>query len=533
MAARMPPLPRVASALEGRVFDLLVVGGGINGTGVARDAARRGLSVALVEKEDFGYGTTGRSTRLIHGGLRYLEMYDFALVRQSLRERELLFHHAPHLVRPITFLVPFYQGQRTPPWMIKVGLLLYDALAGHSVVPRHRVYGRDDLLAFEPGLRADGLRGGASYGDGQVPLVERLCVENLLDAAAHGAVALNHTRAKSLRRDGEAYEVVVEDLLAVREHVVRARGIVNCTGPWLDRVPGFERVESRMTKGAHVVTDPHSKHAVLLFSPDDDRVFFSIPWLEHQLVGTTDTDYGGDPDEVAADDVDVAYLQRGIRQALPRADVNAVHYTYAGIRNLVPEEGKSESAVSRKHQILVDPALPNVVSLVGGKITPFRDVCEKVVDRFTRRPSDTARAPLPGAPSDLSGLILELARRCRRLQLPAQHAETLATTYGTRARAVLDLAERDPRMGAPLCPHAPLMRAEVVFAVESELARTAADVLLRRTRTGWSACEGREALPGVLDELDRMLGRDERARKADEAAFLMELAKRHAFRHAM
>src|SRR5581483_4661191 len=174
----MPPLPRRARDLEARAFDVLVVGGGINGTGVARDAARRGLSVALVEKEDFGYGTTGRSTRLIHGGLRYLAMYDFGLVRESLVERERLFHNAPHLVHPLTFLIPFYQGQQTPPWMLKMGLRLYDALAGKSIVPAHQLYSRDELLALEPGLNAEGLRGGASYGDGQVELVERLCVEN-------------------------------------------------------------------------------------------------------------------------------------------------------------------------------------------------------------------------------------------------------------------------------------------------------------------------------------------------------------------
>lgn len=522
--------PRLVGALEGRVFDVLVLGGGINGSGVARDAARRGLSVALVEQEDLGYGTTGRSTRLIHGGLRYLAMYDFGLVRESLLERERLFHNAPHLVRPITFLIPFYEGQKTPPWMLKVGLLFYDFLAGRSVVPRHRVYSREQLLALEPGLRDESLRGGASYGDGQVPLVERLCVENVLDAAAHGAVALNHARAESVEHEGELWVTRVRDLLSDRVVAVRSRSIVNTTGPWLDRLTGFKHVKSRMTKGIHLVMPQHSRHAILLFSPDDDRVFFSIPWLEKQLVGTTDTDFAQTPDEVSAEAEDVEYLRRGVQFMLPRADVSTIHYSYAGIRNLVPEEGKSESAVSRRHQVIVDPAMPGVISLVGGKITPFRHVCEEIVDRLTHARGDTRDAPLPGAPPELATLIRDLARRCRELGLPASHAETLATTYGTRAHLVLDRVAVDAREGEPLCTHAPMMRAEVGFTVETELARSAADVLLRRTRVGWEACEGREALPAVLDILDRMLGRSDAARKADEADFLAQLARRHRFR---
>ena len=529
----MAPLPRLASRLAGHTFDLLVLGGGINGTGVARDAARRGLSVALVEKEDFGYGTTGRSTRLIHGGLRYLAMGDVGLVRESLRERELLLRNAPHLVRPLTFLIPFYKGQKTPPWMLKVGLRMYDALAMSAYIPGHRTYDREQLLAIEPGLRAEGLRGGASYGDGQVELVERLCVENALDAADHGATLLNHARVERLAREGDLVLATVRELLGGEAFEVRARRVVNTTGPWLDRVAGLPPLKSRMTKGAHLVTPQATRHAILLFSPDDDRVFFSIPWMGHQLVGTTDTDFASDPDEVHADADDIRYLQRGIRQALPDADVETIHYTWAGIRNLVPEEGKTESQLSRKHQVLdhADQGLPGIVSLVGGKITPFRAVCEELVDRVARDlgagPGDTDRAPLPGAPADLDALVKQLETRAGGLYLPPGVARALATTYGTRGHDVLDRIQRDPREALILCPHAPMTLAEVRFSVETEMARTAADVLLRRTRCGWEPCEGTDALPEVLNTLDEMLGRDAKARAADEAAFRLELERRH------
>lgn len=507
-------------------FDVLVLGGGINGTGVARDAARRGLRVALVEKEDFGYGTTGRSTRLIHGGLRYLAMYDFGLVRESLRERERLLRNAPHLVKPITFLVPFYEGQRTPPWKVRLGLRLYDVLAGGSLVPPHEWLTREEALAAEPGLRAEGLRAGAFYGDGQVELAERLCVENALDAAEHGAVMANHAAVEALSRDPDGLVVRVRDLLTGERATLRAKRVVNTTGPWLDRLAGLEGVESRMTKGAHIVTPRSTKNAILLFSPDDDRVFFSIPWLGLQLIGTTDTDHKGDPDDVHADAADVDYLQRGIRFVLPASPVDDVLYAYAGIRNLVPEEGRSESDVSRRHQVLTHPEWPGLVSLVGGKITPFRAVCEQLVDIVapgTR--SDTADAPLPGAPRDAEGLLHELEARASDLRLPPGVARALAETYGTRAHAILDRVQRDPALGEVLCPHAPMIAAEVAHARDAEMARTAADVLLRRMRTGWESCEGLDALPRVLD----LLHTDASARKRDEDAYRAIVANRHRY----
>jgi len=343
----------------------------------------------------------------------------------------------------------------------------------------------------------------------------------VLDACAHGAIVANHARVLSLRKDGPTFVAGVRDEPTGGEVEVRAARVVNCTGPWLDRSPG-PPVRSRMTKGIHVVTPPATRNAILLFSPDDDRVFFSIPWQRHQLVGTTDTDYHGDADDVHADADDVAYLRRGIRFVLPRADMETIYFAYAGIRNLVPEEGRSESDVSRRHQILdhAGDGMPGLWSLVGGKITPFRAVCEEIVDLVAPRGasrSDTAHAPLPGSPADLDALLVALAQRCEALGLRPGTEGTLATTYGTRAHEVLDIIEREGEGeggggGELLCDHAPLYAAEVRLAIESELARTAGDVLLRRTRGGWERCEGRDALPRVLGLLADMLGRASEAR---------------------
>lgn len=538
---------RDVAALETVEFDLLVVGGGINGTGVARDAARRGLKVALVDKEDFGYGTTGRSTRLIHGGLRYLEMYDFGLVRESLRERKRLLQNAPHLVRPLPFLFPLYRGgvSRTK---VRLGLTLYDVLAADGALPGHRWLNRDETLAAEPGLLADDLLGAFEYHDAQVAAVERACVENALDASAHGAVVANHVEVHEfLLEDGRVAGARVTDRLTDRSLAVRARMTFNATGPWLSvldvgrRANGNPRL--RMTKGIHLVTPPFVRTSLILRSPEDGRTFFAIPWGDSTLIGTTDTDYRGDLDDVHATREDVQYLVDSARRFFPGAPVDEVAYTTAGVRSLLKIDGVSESEVSRKH-FVIDHAkvdgIGGLITLVGGKITPFRAVCEEVVDKIMRRlkakrvRSDTRRAPLPGGDFEsLAALEAEAVAAAAPLGVPEASARHLAGTYGTRYRDVLDRVRRESALGQRLCSHGPTIAAEVALAVEEEMAVTVADVLLRRTTAAWARCEARdEALEAALDVMQARLSWDAAERARQASAYRDELAKRRRFAKA-
>ena len=283
-------------------FDLLVIGGGSNGTAIARDAAMRGLKVALLEKEDFGYGTVSRSTRLIHGGLRYLELFDFGLVREGLREREILLRTAPHLVRPLAFFTPVYEHSRVGLAKLRVGMWLYDLLSWDKSLPRHRFLSAPDAKAAEPLLNGDGLKGAFIYYDGHVPMPERLCLEAVLQAAEHGAVIANHARAVGLAHNGGIFTVTAKDELTGRTYKVRTRTVINASGPWADEVNakliGPTKPGLRRTKGIHLLIPKLSEHAIVMLAESDGRLFFAVPWREFTYIGTTDTDFDGDLDRM-------------------------------------------------------------------------------------------------------------------------------------------------------------------------------------------------------------------------------------------
>ena len=380
--------------LERGPLDVLVIGGGIVGTGIARDLALRGLKVALVEQRDLASGTSSRPTRLIHGGLRYLEMFDFALVRTDMREREALLQLAPHLVQPLRFLMPMYGRGVLYRAKLQAGMQLYDALSFDKSLPTRQWLNKRQLLRIEPGLSPKELQGAWQFYDGQVSLVERLVIENALDAASEGGIVLTYARAERfITGDGGAVTgALVRDVFSGREVQARAPLTVNATGPWLDLTtagirPG-KRPLLRLTKGVHLVTPPASRHAHVLFAHRDGRLFFVIPWLGYSLVGTTDTDYHGDPAEVAATEDDVEYLVDEARRVFPNGHFDDIHYTYAGVRALVRTEHVNEGKVSRKHA-LHDHArhdgVPGIVSVVGGKITGYRAIAEEVGDLVARQ----------------------------------------------------------------------------------------------------------------------------------------------------
>jgi glycerol-3-phosphate dehydrogenase len=488
-------------SLGGRTVDVLVIGGGIVGAGIARDAALRGLSVVLVEENDLASGTSSRPTRLIHGGLRYLELFDFGLVRGDMRERETLLRIAPHLVFPLAFLMPLYR--RSPFYRLKLrfGMFLYDLLSLDKSLPKRKRLGRSETLAAEPNLDPDGLGGAWRFYDAQVPFVERLVVENAVDAAAHGAVILNHARATGYLRAGSTVVgASVHDVLGGRTLEVRARFTVNATGPWLDSTIAPLRPDARplvrLTKGTHLVVPRATEQAHVLFAKQDRRLFFVLPWNGYTMVGTTDTDYQGDPATAEASSEDVAYLRTEASRAFPRAPFDRIHFTWAGVRALVREEGVAEGEVSRKHKLYDHrrrDGIDGVLSVIGGKITAYRSIAEEVTDLVARRLGSTAR--------------------CRTSELPLPGA--------ARAEA--------KTQGDAFCPHAATTREEIVQAVRAEWAMTLGDVLLRRTAIGLAACQGLDRLDAVADLVGDLLGWDPARRAAEVAAYLGEIAPMRRF----
>lgn len=531
--------------LRDHPVDLLVVGGGIIGAGIARDAALRGLRVALVEQHDLAAGTTSRPTRLIHGGLRYLEIFDFGLVRSDMREREILLHVAPHLVTPLPFLLPVYRAGFLQQARLRAGMQLYDLLSWDKSLPTRRWLGRERLLAQEPGLARDGLLGAWRFFDAQVALVERLVVENALDAASHGALILNHARAERFLRDpdGRISGALVRDQLSGRQFELRAALTVNASGPWLDRVNGELRAGRppllRLTKGVHLVTPPGTRNALVLFTHRDGRLFFVVPWLGYSLIGTTDTDYHDDPADVAASAEDVRYLQEEAKRAVPGAPFDQVYYTMAGVRALVRVEGVREGQVSRKHALLDHGAregTPGLISVIGGKITAYRGIAEEVGDLVTRRlrrwaPGYTDRRALPGGHLGDRRRFLEqeLWPRASALGLERAQAEHLAAVYGSLAHDVLDLVAEDRALGTRLCPHHPTIAAQLVRAVRQEWACTLGDVLLRRTPLGLEACQALDCLEEAARWVGEVLGWDAAERQEQIEAYRREIAPMRRF----
>ena len=501
MSVSLTPTSRLA-ALTGERFDVVVIGGGIIGAGIARDAAIRGLRVALFEKHDFGSGTTAGSTRLIHGGLRYLEMLDFALVRMDLRERETLLRIAPHLVKPLEFIMPFYGSSLFYRCKIKVGMTLYDLLSYDKSLPRHRFLTPPEVKKMEPNLCQQDLQGAMGYFDAQVNSPERLCLENIIDAREHGALTFNYTEVTgAVYRDDLIHGVQVRELLVDdrSEVSVKTRVVVNASGAWFDRVAGKltdagSARQIRTTKGIHITCPPVTNRALVVFSRVDGRLMFVIPWLGYSWIGTTDTDFAADPATAHATSEDVDYVLRSVTEYVPRLDTTQIYFSNAGVRALVKEKG-SKSSVSRRHRVTdgAHSGARNLISVLGGKITGYRAIAEEVVDAICGKlnvnaPCVTATIALPGArggarPSDVS-----------KSGLKSETIGHLFALYGSRATEVIQLAASAERLREPLSPNAPDVAAQVVFAARTEQCVRLVDFLLRRTLLGFSQDQGQSAV---------------------------------------
>jgi glycerol-3-phosphate dehydrogenase len=488
-------------------FDLIIIGAGINGAGIARDAAMRGLKVLLLDKGDIGGGTSSASTRLIHGGLRYLEHREFSLVRESLRERETLFRIAPHLVRPLALLIPFYEGARRGPQTIRAGMLAYDALSRGKSLPRHRMLTRTEALDHAPGLNAAGLLGAALYHDAQVEFAERLVLENVLSAKHYGATIKTYTRVNNFIVERESIQgVEIEDLISHESYPVRGRITINAAGPWVDQVAGTlgsKLEKGRMiggTKGSHIIVAPFPaapETALYLEAQADRRPFFVIPWNGHLLIGTTDTRYEGGLDEVEINDEEIEYLLAETNHVLPQARLTreSILFAYSGVRPLPFTTGSNEEKITRRHFIHNHaPQLKKFFSIVGGKLTTYRSLSEQAVDLVFKElgtkvpPCTTHQEPLPGA---IASVFVDFPyEHAAPEYLPGKILEHLLRVYGKRAPEVLVVADSDPALLEIISAETGAIAAEIIFAFQYELARTLSDCLLRRTMIGLSSSAG-------------------------------------------
>lgn len=494
-------------------YDLIVIGAGINGVAIARDAAMRGLRAIVVDKRDIAGGTTSWSTRLIHGGLRYLEHAEFALVRESLRERERLLHNAPHLVDPLPLILPIYDGAKRGPALIRVGMGLYDALSFDKSLPRHKMLDREETIRRLPGLNATGLKAAARYYDAQVTFPERLAVELARSAQQHGARIETYARVERILTEGAVVQgVEIVDVHSGERATIRGRSILNVSGPWVDELlgllPAGAKPSRQMggTKGSHLVVSAFPgapSEALYVEAKSDGRAMFIVPWNNAYLIGTTDFRYEGDLDDVHADEDEVAYLVRETNLLFPAANltVDDVAFTYSGVRPLPYTEGGSAGAITRQHQVKSHgPALHGLWSVIGGKLTTHRQLAEEAVDKICAAlgidaKCQTRKMPLPGAAGIATGAFAEALQR--DAPLPPATTARLIRLYGALAEEIVALSVQHPDLAESIDDAHGAIAAEVVYGFEREGARTLEDLLLRRTMLGLN--------PGMA------VGTDERA----------------------
>ena len=478
----------------GPVYDLLIVGGGINGTGIARDAAGRGLSVLLCEQDDLAAHTSSASTKLIHGGLRYLEYYEFSLVRKALQEREVLLRAAPHIIRPLSFVMPHNPGLR-PAWMIRAGLFLYDHLGRRELLPASQGV---DLRTHAAGQSLKpGLTKGFVYADAWVEDA-RLVVLNALDAAERGAKILPHTRCVSARRFADMWDVTLQPAGEHPAQVVRSRALVNAAGPWVvnflhESLGMTSQRHLRLAKGSHIVVRRlfEHDHAYLLQNPDK-RILFAIPYeRDFTLIGTTDVEYEGDPSKPSITSSEIAYLCEMANCYFARSISPAdVIWSYSGVRPLLADEATDISAVTRDYLLECDATSQRapLLSVFGGKITTYRRLAEEALDLLAHslhdmKPAWTANAPLPGGDipnAEFEGFLAEFRRSTP--WLPEALARRYARAYGTRIDRLLAGARSLTDLGEDL--GGGLYGAEIDYLVSQEWAQTAEDILWRRSKMG-------------------------------------------------
>lgn len=537
--------------LEERVFDLAIIGGGINGAAIARDAALRGYQVALLEQNDLAYGTSSRSSRLIHGGLRYLEMAEVGLVFESVSERSLLAQNARHLVRPLAFVVPVYGGESYPLFAVDFGLWIYDALALFRNFKNHTRLSPSKLKRYLPGLRQDGLSGAVRYYDYQTDDA-RLVLENALGAQDAGAELLTYCRVEGFDyRHNRVEALQAHDRLADERFSVRARTVLCAAGPWTDDVLGLTRRPERWlrpSKGVHIVV-PRERLAVddalTMRHPQDRRVLFVLPYHERTVIGTTDTDFSGDPGELEPTREDVRYLLDAALYQFPAAQLEEddVLASWSGVRPLLGSaDAASPSAVSREHRIHVRP--DGIIVIAGGKLTTYRKMAAECLELAApaiglaggttpRHGEQTKRLPLPGS----VGLVSEQALEELAAEVGAPFVERgyvgshLALLYGVRARQVAAIAQSSAELAERIDSELPYVWAEVPHAARYEHACSVEDFMVRRTHLFYRCRDqGLAVAPRVASLLGQELGWSADEERSQVEAYEAKVAANRAWR---
>ena len=497
--------------MQTKLYDLIIIGGGINGAGIARDAAERGLSVFLAEKNDFAHGTTFRSTKLIHGGLRYLEHYEIGLVRESLRERETLLKTAPHLVKPIKFVLPVYSDNRYGYGKVKLGLMAYDMLSYDKSLENHKSFSKDELLALEPNIRSKNLRGGFVYFDCQVVYPERLCLENILLAREAGAEIHNYMEITGLLVDADQIRGVrVRNNVNDEVSEVLGRWVISAAGPWVDEVLRLKNPAAPGklggTKGSHVLLprfDGGPTQAIYTPAHQDGRPFFIIPWRDYYWVGTTDIRYHGNLETVRATRQEIDYLIHEVNFIAPAAKLSAedILYCLAGIRPLPATKNEKEEAETTRSHIIYDhedEGISGLISIIGGKLTTYRNLAEETVNYLFEQmereapPCRTGSRPLWGG--GMKNMDRYIRDSCKKYAIKYGVTEeqilNLISIYGRKFWRVLELTDRNPKLREKICVHNHDIKAQIIFSLQHELPKSLADIYLRRTGIGTSACKG-------------------------------------------
>jgi glycerol-3-phosphate dehydrogenase len=488
--------PVLIKQLAGDPFDIVIIGGGITGAGIALDAASRGLKAALVEKVDFAYGTSSRSTKLIHGGLRYLKQLEFGLVKEVGSERAVVHNLAPHLVVPEKMLLPLSEKKGLGYWLTSIGLKVYDLLAGVKAEDQRRMLTKAQTLRYEPLLKKDDIKGGAIYAEYRTDDA-RLTMEIIKTAVNHGAVILNYVRVTDFIYTNEQVSgVKVKDGLSGEIFSIQAKTVVSAAGPWVDELREINKSKSgkrlHLTKGVHIVL-PHHKLPVkqaIYFDMDDGRMIFAIPRGRITYVGTTDTNYEGDKDHVTATPDDATYLIQGVNTTFPSVGLSVadIESSWAGLRPLIHEDGKSASELSRKDEIFESPT--GLISIAGGKLTGYRKMAERVVNLVIKnnfeerklKPCQTQKLRLSehsfSGARQVRDFVRDLQHKLVPHKLPPHTAAYLVENYGQEAETIFKRFETQATSQAA---DLALLKAELWHCFHFEMVCTLSDFLIRRT----------------------------------------------------